>query len=614
MKIANNSKYVPYVILFIVFILIRINHILLSGEIENIGFKSLALASCTWPFGILKQTILNDIFMPAYYLIVGILKNEILIHVFNAFVSLLNVCLFYLIGKKLHSDKLGIFLALFLSINHFFLYYASLIAPFGLIFLLQSSIVYILLDYLKKPTKRNFKILNILNCVLIFCDTFGFLYVFCELIVLNFLGKRKKVYLKQSVKLFNFSFVCFLIVLPILLIRNGINSRVVISNTYDDIGFNLNALYLILSEYTSPYLSFLAPETQQKSTLGLLYGYFLNPDLKNLNSFKILITLFYSSILPIAIMIWTTIKTYKKNFRLKIIWLISGFTFIITLLLMLFEKVEVQPSYTIHFFVITIIILGYGLFTLKDNLVKSVLLVCLLLIQIINPELNAFDITINKNNSALMPVKLFFKDFDVNKDDLIIMPHNAKLASFYFKKLNFLDYDEKYLRQSKKGGIIRNISNKKAKSINKRNIFYLTKEFLFENYANAYLVSYFTDKIYDRDDKTERYILVVDKLNSKPISQNSISKYANQREYTWHPRKIDFRYADISQNQSKNLFDALKSKTIYNIANVLNANFDLDAIVEYKKMDNDYYKVPSSNNIYKAINSYDSDYVFLIFK
>lgn len=612
MKISNNTKYVPYVILLIIFILIRINHVLLSGEIENIGFKSLAISNCAWPFGIIKQSALNDTFMPFYYLIIGILKNEILIKIFNGFISLINVYIFFLIGKKLYNRNLGIFLGLFLSLNRFFLYYTSLIAPYCLIFLIYSCLVYVLINYLKKPNKNNFKFLNIFNCLLIFCDTFGFLYVFCELFILNLLGKKKKIYSSHYTRLFNFSFISFLLVFPILLTQYISNIKFVIPNTLDSIGLNFSSFYLMISEYVSPFLSFLAPETQTKSTLGLLYGYFLNPDIKNINSFKILITLFYSSILPIIVGCYLTFKTYKRNYKLKVIWLISALNLIIMLFLMMFEKIEVQPIYTINFFIITITILAYGIFCIKDIMVKSILITCLLLIQVINPELSAFRVTITKNYPTLSPIKIFIKDFEVTKEDTLIIPHGGKLASLYFKKQNILDYDEKYMRISKKGSIIRNIASKKTKTINKRNISYLTKEFLTERKTDSFLIAYFTNEIFNKN-KANRCILFVDKLNSKPISKNSILKYAALKDYSYHPRKIDFRYADISQNQSKNLYDALRTKALYNLISALSLNYKSISIVEYKKIDNEYYKIPSSNSVFSAINSFDSDYAFIIF-
>ena len=80
-----------------------------SGEIEELGLKSLGISSSFWPLGIIKQTCLNDTFLPSYYLIIGILKNEILIKTFNILIALFNIYIVILIGKKLFNEKLGLF-------------------------------------------------------------------------------------------------------------------------------------------------------------------------------------------------------------------------------------------------------------------------------------------------------------------------------------------------------------------------------------------------------------------------------------------------------------------------------------------------------------------------
>ena len=100
MKINNNSKYVLYIILFIIFILIRISHLLSSGEIEEISFKSLSISASAWPFKIIYNTAVNDVFLPFYYLLIGIFKNEILIKVINSIISLANIYVMILIGKN----------------------------------------------------------------------------------------------------------------------------------------------------------------------------------------------------------------------------------------------------------------------------------------------------------------------------------------------------------------------------------------------------------------------------------------------------------------------------------------------------------------------------------
>ena len=508
---------------------------------------------------------------------------------------------------------MGLFLGIFLALNQFFLYYTNLIAPYCLIFLIQTLTISSLIDYFKKPSRFNFKKLNIYNCLLILCDSLGFLYVISELIVIYLLGKRKRVYKFQSIKLFHYSFVAFLVVLPILIVQYAISARLVIPNTYNGIGLNLSGLYLMFSDYISPYLSFCAPEMQTKSTIGLLYGFMLNPDLKSINSIKILITLFYSSFLPLIVIGAFTLRAYIKNYKLRLLWLVSIINLGFILLLMLLQKIELHPIYTIQFFITNLILLGYGIFTLKDRFIKILLITCLLLIQVINPDVSSFNITIYKNYASLNPVKIFIEEFNVNNEDLLIMPHQGHFAKKYFKNLNIFDFDNSNLQRASKKSIIKNLCNKKTKTINKRNIHYLTKDYLEEARINEYLAQYFIEKTFEKGNIGRRVILVVDKLNSKPISPNSIYKCTRQKDYSPALRKIDFRYADLSQNQSKALFDALKSKTLYNFINILSTNFRLSSIVEYKKIDNEYYKVESTNNIYKALNSFDSDYLFIIY-
>ena len=615
MKINNNSKYMLYIILFIIFILIRINYVLLSGEIEELSFKGLAISRCFYPFETIKEAIINTNFLPFYYLFTGILRHEITIKIFNILLSIGNIYVLILIGKKLLNEKLGYFLAFLMAINHFYLYYSNLIAPYALIFLIQTLTINSLIDYFKKPTRKTFRNLNIFNCTLVLVDSFGFLYVISELIVIYMLSKKKKNHSFYFSRLLNFSFIPFLIVLPILFVQYIASTKILITNTQGGIGLNFSSLYLTFSEYLSPYLSFLAPENQTKSTLGLVYSFFMNPDLGNINSLKILITLFYSSILPLIIIITMTARAVLKNETLKYIFYIGTVNLVIILSLMLFEKIETTPINLSAFFITVLILMSYGILSLKDTFIKAIIICCLIGIQFVNPDVNSFNITIKKNYAMLNPIKIFFDENNVNKNDLVIMPYGAKFAKLYFKKqTNIFDYDDEYLKISKKKGLLRNLSNKSSKRITRKNIHLMLQDYLFEVKTNPYLTTYFTEKVFKDKTPPKRIILIVDKLNSKPISNNSIIKCASQVNYKTNLRKIDFRYFNLNQSDPDFLFDAVKSKTLYNFANILNTDFSLSSIVEYKKLENEYYKIKPAKNIYKAITSYNSDYAFLIFE
>ncbi len=618
MKINEKSKYILYIVLFIIFALVRFGYIFSSAGINDIDFKSLSIASSGFPFGIIKNCAIMDYFSPAYYFILHFImlisKNEIFIRTFSAIIGFINIFVLINIGKKLQGRKLGIFLALFLAVNHFYLYYSNLIAPYCIDFLIGSCLINSLIDFIKKPNKKHFKQLNIFNCAFILINPLNTLYVASEFAVLYFISE-KRYFIKKIITRLGFnSIIAFVIIFPITIIQYAIINKMPISLNNEGIGLNLYSLGLLINEYISPYLSFLAPEMQTKSTLGMLYSFFLNTDIKNINTIKILITLFYSSILPILIAIIFTIKAYKKDYRLRILFLCAIINLSLILFLNIYETIDVNPIYCTQFFITCIILLGYGIFSIKDTVIQSIVIFCILTIQFINPEINSFNITINKKYATINAFNMFIKNQEINKQDLIIMPYLGNYARLYYKDLTFFNFDYSMLQKNTKNSFIKELINKNTKTINKNNIFYLLCDYLTNRRGNEYLTKYFIEECIEKLNPEGRIILVVDKLNSKPLTINTIDKIAQTNKYSPKLRKINPATSEIPKNQSKMLFEALKSKTLYEFLTLLENNFYCSKIIEYKKIDNDYYEIKNnSKNIIRAISSTDSDYAFIIF-
>ena len=319
MKTNAGLKYIFYIALFLIFIIYRINSIIDFGGLLEIEYKTISIASSSFPFGIIKESILKDYFMPAYYLIIHfffvIFKSEVLIRIINMLISFATIVYVVNIGKKLLGRTFGIFLALFLSLNHFFLYYTNLIAPYCLSFLIYAVAINYLIDFLKRPNRKNLKKLNILNCVVILGDSLGVLFVVSELAAFYILFSKKSLFKRTIVPLVSYSFGAFLIAFIALIVHYFSKTNLLILENYKSIGFNLNGLYLTINEFITPYLSFNIDSNQSKTTLGMLYSFFLNPQIKNINSLKILITLFYSSFLPMGLMIYFSAKSFIKNYK-----------------------------------------------------------------------------------------------------------------------------------------------------------------------------------------------------------------------------------------------------------------------------------------------------------
>ncbi len=614
---ANKMKIIAYIILFAAFLIIRTNYIFQLNSIVDIDFKTLAIASSSFPFEIIKNTALLDCFSPIYYLLIHFFlllhNHEIIIRALNTIICAATLWFFIQTGKDLKGEKLALFLGVFVCLNRFFLVYTNLIAPYCLTFLISIVLIKYLLNFLKKPNKKNLNLLNIFNCLLVITDPLGFVYVLSELGVLYLYFLKKTKLKEQVLKLAYSAFFCFCLIFLLLIIQYGICSKLVIPNTYNSIGFNLEGLYLTINEYISPYLTF-SMQPSSKSTLGLLYSYFLNPDIKNINTLKIALTIFYSSILPLTLVIFMSIRAFFKDYRLKILSSIALLNLLIVLFASILEIIGLHPIYLIQFYITFIILLGYGVFSIKDKFLRYIIVFSLIAIQFVNPKLNCFNITLAKKEAVLNPVKIFFQEYKIKKNDLIIMPYMGEFGKLYFKNLSFFNFSYSMLQKKSKNSIVQNIISKKTKTVNKYNIDYLLRDYLSNKGINAYIAKYFAQNIYNNNEP-DRIILIVDKLNSRPVSQNAILKCSCLKHYSPSMRKINFKYIDLEQNQSKLLFDALKSKTLYGFIELLNGNFVLDNIVEYKKIDNEYYKVKEGiTDIYSTISSFESDYVFIIFK
>ena len=325
--------------------------------------------------------------------------------------------------------------------------------------------------------------------------------------------------------------------------------------------------------------------------------------------------MFYSSILPLLIAVIFTFRAYKKDYRLRILFLLAIINLGFILILNVYEKLDVSPIYCTQFFITCIILLGYGIFSIKDAIFQSLVIFCILTIQFINPEINSFNISLNKKYATINVLNIYTKNYETTKEDVIIMPYMGNFAKLYYKDLNFMDFDYSMLQKNSKNCFIKELVNKKTKTINKNNIFHLLNDYLLFRGESEYITRYFAEKLIESSEEKEgKIILFVDKLNSKPLSVNSIEKIALNEKYSPKLRKINLARPDMSKNQSKMLFDALKSKVLYQFIDLLQRNFYCTKIIEYKKIDNDYYEIKNNTkNIVKAINSFDSDYVFIVF-
>ncbi len=614
------EKYKTYaipVVLIAVYILIRAIWLFGSNSIYETDFKGLAVARSFFPFGIIKQCAIKEYFMPLYYILLSALtfinKSAIFAKIINCIISFVNILVFYNLGRYISTKKTGLLLALFVTINHFFIFYTNLIAPYCLNFLIGTLLIYSILQFCDKPDKKNFLKLSLFNCLLILSDSFGAIYVGIELIVLYLKNSRpnNKKYFQA---LFAHSLIALIVAFPILLIELKHYTTLLIPETIDGVGLNFTSLYLLLNDYFSPFLSFCTPDTQKTSTMGMLYSLFLTGDAKNINTFKIILTLFLGSILPLISALILSIRANILNSKFRIITLIALLDLIVILFFSLIGKIEVHPIFTIQFFITAMILVVYAISTIEDKLIRILIITCLFTIQFINPKIDIFNITIKRCFTTVSAFNYFLKEYYVDKNDIVIMPYMGNYAKLYYKKLNIYNFNYDSLKSANKEGIIRYVNNKRADKINSQNVFYLMSDYLKETKLNSYLTKKFLDDFVEKDLTKKRVILFIDKVNTRPISTDSIKGIAQIDEYDTQIRKINLKDLSSLKNHQKMFYDALKSKTLYTYLTLLEGNYTNRTVIEYKNSSKKLLKMESKiKSTLNAINSPNSDYVIIIY-
>jgi len=207
-----------YILILIILLslFLRINF---DTFVSGYNFDELAMVSIAkskFPFEILIKSAQLDYHAPLYYLLIHpftYLNNEwIYLRFFNIFISVLNIIVFYLIGKEIKNKKLGIFLALFLAVNHLQISISNFVKFYVLCFLLISIIFLYLIKIFKG--KNKYIELGFLNFLYILSATFGIIFSSIQYLYLfiKYKNNRKNIIKSAFIALFG-----FVLYLPILL-------------------------------------------------------------------------------------------------------------------------------------------------------------------------------------------------------------------------------------------------------------------------------------------------------------------------------------------------------------------------------------------------------------
>ena len=463
-------------------------------------FAMISIAKLDFPLEIIKASAQEDYHAPLYYLVAhffsNLANNDLLLRLLNVFLSVINVWVFYKIGKLLIDKKFGLILSLFLCVNHLQISITNFIKFYCLAFLLFSISIYYLIKFIKFD-KNEIK-LGVANLFFILSNTFGFIWVFIEYLMLLKLKNKRKV-----IKSFLIASFGFILYLPILIIQTKNTLSSIISAHADYPSFSFFGFYNFLNDYFSPLINY-SCNSESVEGMVLLINCFNSLSASNAFNWASCAGFILLSLMPITISLIGIFKAYKNKI-MKFLLILSFINILFYSILIISETIGYIALYQFSIGLTLIIISCYGLNSIKNKKIKIVLISYLILSQLLITNVYP----VEKRETKIKP----FGNIDnyisqINDKTPIIMIEAGRFAKYYYKNKNIFAIDFEELQGSHSRKWIEKVFNKEiAKNATAKNFKDLTEKTIKEEIKNPELEKYLLKELISKVEKNQTLIL-----------------------------------------------------------------------------------------------------------
>ncbi len=543
-------------------------------------FAIISLANLT-PLEAVKALAKEDFHAPLYYFICHIfLKLDepyIYLRLLNVIFSLVNIFVFYKIGKKLLNKQLGLFLALILSVNHLQISITNFIKFYCLSFLLVSIAILFFIDCLKNEKNRKWFILT--NFLICLSFTYGFIFVFLEYLILYFSKKEIKI-----LKDFFISLIGFLIYLPVLFIQTKTALTSIISPHGDYPAVCFSSFYVLLNDYFSPLLNYSCNNDSVES-LVLLYSF-----LDNSSDIISLLGFIFLSLFPVLIGIYGVLKAIKRQKNKQLFCLAVCFFTVLTI----FVTLEINGFIPIYFFpsgLILIILNVTGLFEIK-NKIKYFLIGYLIVAQLMITNVYPLE----KREFKAKPygnIDDFIEKIDNSTP--IVLFDAARFAKYYYGNKNIISFDYEHLQGSHSRKIIDLVFGEEIKEkLNKKNIKNVIKPMILEEKTSNDFKKELKKILFEKNKNSKNLVLI--------YNSNSTGFIQTQEEIE-NKLKMDYDYHLTNTDNIKNILEKEEVKLNQNTLGEIIQSYLTKKIV--KEIENYYIPIKIEQYIPLELKKYE---------
>lgn len=585
MKFIKKNLAIIIILLLGLFLRVNFDTFLFGYNFDEYAIVSLAKLNFIDMFKAIAQ---EDYHAPLYYIVVhffiGFKNCDLYLRFLNIFISLLNIFVFYKIGKLLCNKNLGIVLSLIFAVSHLQISIANFIKFYCLNFLLISISIYYFIKFVKYG-KNSIK-LGITNLFVCLSFTFGIVFVFLEYLIL-FLNKNKKEVLKSSA----IALLGVILYIPILFFQtqSALNNIISPHGNYPSLSFF--GLYMLLSDYFSPLTNY-SCNTETVEAIALIVKSLRsiveksNFDLISYMSFVIL------SFIPVSIGVIGIINSYKNDVVKKLFYLALGY-FTFQIIVTKLEITGLIPLYSYQGGLILIILSTYGLYKIK-NKIKWFLIGYLICSQLIITNVYPIEKRETKHKIYGNIDKYIEK---IDKDTPIISIDAGRFAKYYYKNKNIISLDSEELQGSHDTKWLKLAY---GDDINKKNLKNKIQKAILNNKESLELNEYLEKNIFKNINKNSEMVIILNFDGSAFIFDEKELKTRIQKKYDSHLENSSLKYQlykkeDEILNQSS-LGDVITSHVIRLISNEIEKEFKIIKIEQFILTKNGIYEKISQQN------------------
>lgn len=367
-----------FLLLFIIVIgfCLRAWHLDKPEGLWNDEYIGWFISSRSFPVEFFQETLKNC-HMPLYYLFlkvwIGLFGDaDISLRWSSVFCGLPSILAMYFVGKTYKDEKLGLFCAAFSAVSGFLIYFSQEVRLYSLLFLISSCCLLAWLNLAKNQSKRNFLIFGLTNFLIIITHTIGFIFVFFNILGMGiYLASIDKKYVKPMQYIVG---IVILTLIPIIPFFSRIVESSFISQFWS--GFSFSKVYFVFSDYFS------AIQINIINTPNNIIDIFYKG-----SSFNYMFLIF--ALVPMTISLIFVIKSlFTRDSKLKYLASIGLLYFLVLIGAAFLNRIVLATKYSVEIYPVLILMLGAGIFSLKKESMKKLVITILIVLPLIHYTIN----------------------------------------------------------------------------------------------------------------------------------------------------------------------------------------------------------------------------------